>query len=596
MNFRQQVLAVVVGTSFVLLEPTKILALDAKEISTIAQEITVKVIQAQSGNTGSGVIIGRNDNSYSLITNYHVAGEGGVYRVQTPDGIEHSVKTKQELPGLDLMILTFESPKEYTIAELGNSDEVVPLQTVFVAGFPAMQDDLDLVSGQVRSIRKDIMINPEEAEGYALLYSNQTLPGSSGGAVVDENGLLVAINGESEVDPTTGRDISRGIPVNIYLSAIAKLTQEAELAEAEKERIAAEKRLAAEAIRQKAAEQEEKLLAAEAIAAEKAAQLEQQKAEARESKTGEGEVAYNMPQDQLPTKYLLTTDLEAHQDLVSSVVLSADQTKVITGSWDNTIRVWNAQTSELEQTLVGHESLVNSIAISDDGTTLVSASDDTTLKVWNLQTGELIQTLKGHNDVVNSVALAPDGKTAISASDDETIRIWNLETGKSELTLTGHEDWINSVVVSNDGKTIVSGSSDETVRVWDLQSGTLECTLEGHQDVVNTVAISPDGQTIVSGSDDETVKVWNWQTFELKHTFEVATGWVNTVDISADGTKVISGSDDGVIRMWSLTTYEPLAVLKGHEEMVSSVDLNLNGSTIVSVSDDQTMKIWHLQN
>ncbi|MFM2314777.1 MAG: hypothetical protein RLZZ04_4053 [Cyanobacteriota bacterium] len=596
MNFRQQVLAVVVGTSFVLLEPTKILALDAKEISTIAQEITVKVIQAQSGNTGSGVIIGRNDNSYSLITNYHVAGEGGVYRVQTPDGIEHSVKTKQELPGLDLMILTFESPKEYTIAELGNSDEVVPLQTVFVAGFPAMQDDLDLVSGQVRSIRKDIMINPEEAEGYALLYSNQTLPGSSGGAVVDENGLLVAINGESEVDPTTGRDISRGIPINIYLSAIAKLTQEAELAEAEKERIAAEKRLAAEAIRQKAAEQEEKRLAAEAIAAEKAAQLEQQKAEARESKTGEGEVAYNMPQDQLPTKYLLTTDLEAHQDLVSSVVLSADQTKVITGSWDNTIRVWNAQTSELEQTLVGHESLVNSIAISDDGTTLVSASDDTTLKVWNLQTGELIQTLKGHNDVVNSVALAPDGKTAISASDDETIRIWNLETGKSELTLTGHEDWINSVVVSNDGKTIVSGSSDETVRVWDLQSGTLECTLEGHQDVVNTVAISPDGQTIVSGSDDETVKVWNWQTFELKHTFEVAAGWVNTVDISADGTKVISGSDDGVIWMWSLTTYEPLAVLKGHEEMVSSVDLNLNGSTIVSVSDDQTMKIWHLQN
>lgn len=596
MNFQQQVLAIVVSASFVLLEPTKVLALDAREISTIAQEISVKVIQAQSGNNGSGVIIGRNDNSYSVITNYHVAGEGGVYQVQTSDGIQHSVKTKQELPGLDLMILTFRSPKEYTIADLGNSDEVVPLQTVFVAGFPAMQNNLDLVSGQVRSIRKDILINPEEAQGYALVYSNQTLPGSSGGAVVDENGLLVAINGESEVDPTTGRDISRGIPINIYLSAIAKLTQEAELAEAEKERIAEEKRLAAEAIRQKAAEQEEKRLAAEAIAEEKAAELEQQKAEARQAKTGEGDVAYNMSQDQLPTKYLLTTDLAAHQDQVSSVVLSADQTKVATGSWDNTIRVWNAQTSELEQTLVGHESLVNSIVISNDGTTLVSASDDTTLKVWNFKTGELIQTLKGHNDVVNSVALTPDGKTAISASDDETIRIWNLETGKSELTLTGHEDWINSVVVGNDGKTIVSGSSDETVRVWNLQSGTLECTLEGHQNVINTVAISPDGQTIVSGSDDETVKVWNWQSFELKHTFEVAAGWVNTVNISADGTKVISGSDDGVIRMWSLATYEPLALLEGHEEMVSSVDLNLNGSTIVSVSDDQTMKIWHLQN
>ncbi|MGL5074637.1 MAG: trypsin-like peptidase domain-containing protein, partial [Waterburya sp.] len=121
MNFQQQVLAIVVSTSFVLLEPTKVLALDAREISTIAQEISVKVIQAQSGNNGSGVIIGRKDNSYSLITNYHVAGEGGVYQVQTPDGTKHSVKTKQELPGLDLMVLTFDSPKEYTIAELGNS-------------------------------------------------------------------------------------------------------------------------------------------------------------------------------------------------------------------------------------------------------------------------------------------------------------------------------------------------------------------------------------------------------------------------------------------------------------------------------------------
>jgi WD40 repeat protein len=579
MNFQQQVLAVVVGVGIALSSPAKVFALDAREISGIARDITVKVIQAQTGNNGSGVIIERQNNIYSLVTNYHVAGEEGVYRIQTPDGIKHPVKTKQELPGLDLMVLTFESSEEYAIAELGNSDEVVPLQTIFVAGFPAIQNDLDLVSGQIRSIRQDIMINPEEAQGYALVYSNQTLPGSSGGAVVDENGLLVGINGESEIDPTTGRDISRGIPINIYLAAIAELSQKTEVAVAEQERIAEEKRLAEEAI-------------AEAEAASKA----EVEAEAEPAETDEGDLAYNTPPDQFPTQYLLGIDVEAHQDQVSAVVLSADQTKVITAGWDNTINVWNAQTGQLEKTLVGHKSLVNSIAISNDNTTLVSASDDTTLKVWNLQTGESIQTLTGHNDVVNSVVITADGKTAISASDDETIRIWNLATGKSELTLTGHEDWVNSVAVSADGQTIVSGSSDETVRVWDLGSGTLERTLEGHEDVVNSVAISPDGQTIVSGSDDETVKVWQWQTFELKHTFASDSGWVNTVAISADGQKVISGSDDALIRIWSLATYEPLSVLEGHEEMVSDVDLNLDGSTIVSVSSDQTAKIWQLQN
>ena len=156
MNFYQRVSIAIASTVVILSQPIKALALSARDISAIARDITVKVIQAQTGNNGSGVIIERQDGKYSVLTNYHVAGEDGVYRVQTPDGTKHQVDSKQELPGLDLMILTFDSTDEYSIADLGNSDDVVPLQTIFVAGFPAIQNDLDLVSGQVRSIREDI--------------------------------------------------------------------------------------------------------------------------------------------------------------------------------------------------------------------------------------------------------------------------------------------------------------------------------------------------------------------------------------------------------------------------------------------------------
>ena len=162
MNLQQQFSCAIAILAIALMQPLQAVALNARDISNIARNITVKVIQAQTGNNGSGVIIERQDNTYSVITNYHVAGEEGVYRVQTPDGTKHRVASKQELPGLDLMILTFESSDEYNLAELGNSDEVVPLQTIFVAGFPAIQNDLDLVSGQIRSIREDILINPEE--------------------------------------------------------------------------------------------------------------------------------------------------------------------------------------------------------------------------------------------------------------------------------------------------------------------------------------------------------------------------------------------------------------------------------------------------
>ena len=601
MNFKQKLSIAIASSVVVFSQPARVLALNARDISNIARDITVKVIQAQTGNNGSGVIIERQDNTYSVLTNYHVAGEEGVYRVQTPDGTKHQVKSKQELPGLDLMILTFNSSDKYNIADMGNSDEIVPLQTIFVAGFPAIQNDLDLVSGQVRSIREDVLLDPERDEGYALVYSNQTLPGSSGGAVVDEDGLLVAINGETERDPTTGRDISRGIPINIYLSAMEQLIRENEIAEAEKQE-------AAELARIKAAEAEERRLAREAAAKEEAEiKAEEQKAaqaaalEAREEAELEIEVGNSdeiaiLPPSNFPTEYLLSGNLEGHKDIIHSVVLSYDNQKVITGSWDDTIKVWNARTGKLEQTLVGHESLVNSVAIAPDDNTLVSASDDGTLKVWNLQTGESRQTLTGHNDVVNSVAIAPDGKTAVSVSDDETIRVWDLETGKSILTLTGHEDWINSVAISQDGQTVVSGSSDETVRVWDLNTGKLERTLTGHTNVVNSVAISPDGTTIASGSDDETVKIWDWKRWQLKHTFDSPQGWVNSVVISSDGKKVASGSDDSVIRVWSLEDYKPLASFEGHDDMVASIAVSSNASTIVSVSADKTIKIWQLQN
>ncbi len=148
------------------------------------------------------------------------------------------------------------------------------------------------------------------------------------------------------------------------------------------------------------------------------------------------------------------------------------------------------------------------VAISPDGNTIVSGSDDETIKVWDLATGTKKRTLTGHIDWVNSVAISPNGRTMVSGSCDETIKVWDLATGTKKRTLTGHTDWVNSVAISPDGRTMVSGSCDETIKIWDLATGTEKRTLSGHTDEVNSVAISPDGRTIVSGSQDKTIKVW----------------------------------------------------------------------------------------
>ena len=162
----------------------------------------------------------------------------------------------------------------------------------------------------------------------------------------------------------------------------------------------------------------------------------------------------------------------------------------------------------LLQTLTGHTGSVNSVALSADGQTLASGSYDETIKVWNLSTGQEVRTLTGHTDVVWSVAISADGQTLVSGSWDQTIKVWNLSTGQEVRTLTGHTDAVYSVAISADGQTLVSGSSDRTIKVWNLSTGQEMRTLKGHTGSVDSVALSADGQTLVSGSNDKTIKVW----------------------------------------------------------------------------------------
>jgi WD40 repeat protein len=154
----------------------------------------------------------------------------------------------------------------------------------------------------------------------------------------------------------------------------------------------------------------------------------------------------------------------------------------------------------LLRTLKGHSNSVNAVAVTADGKRAISGSSDNTLKVWDLTTGKEQFTLKGHSNSVNAVAVTADGKRAISGSSDNTLKVWNLTTGKEEFTLTGHSDSVNAVAVTADGKRAISGSFDNTLKVWDLTTGKEEFTLKGHSYSVNAVAVTADGKRAISGS------------------------------------------------------------------------------------------------
>jgi len=168
----------------------------------------------------------------------------------------------------------------------------------------------------------------------------------------------------------------------------------------------------------------------------------------------------------------------------------------------------------------GHSSWVYSVTFSPDGTRIVSGSSDYTIKLWDVATGREIRTFQGHSGSVASVAFSRDGGRIVSGSKDSSIKLWDVATGRVLRTFTDHPSpaVVTSVAFSPDGTRIVSGSWYNKVKLWDAATGREIRTFSGHSSFVRSAAFSPDGARIVSGSWDTTIKVWDAATGKLLYT------------------------------------------------------------------------------
>ena len=291
----------------------------------------------------------------------------------------------------------------------------------------------------------------------------------------------------------------------------------------------------------------------------------------------------------------LIRTLEGHWGGVMAVAITPDGRHAVSGSSDNTLRVWDLKGNEPPRVLEGHSYVVRAVAITPDGRHAVSGSNDSTLRVWDLKGNEPPRVLEGHSGWVRAVAITPDGRHALSGSDDNTLRVWDLEGHQPPRVLEGHSDWVVAVAITPDGRHAVSGSDDNTLRVWDLKGNEPPRVLEGQSGGVSAVAITPDGRHAVSGSDDNTLRVWDLKGNEPPRVLEGHSGGVSAVAITPDGRHAVSGSDDNTLRVWDLKGNEPPRVLEGHSGWVSAVAITPDGRHAVSGSSDNTLRVWDLK-
>ena len=297
-----------------------------------------------------------------------------------------------------------------------------------------------------------------------------------------------------------------------------------------------------------------------------------------------------------------------HKDSVLTAAWSPDGYRIASGSYDYTVKVWDAVTGWHSFTYTGHKDYVWSVTWSPNGKYIASGGGyyDKTVRVWDAANGNPIYIFDDYTDGVNSVVWSPDGKFIATGGYDKLIQVRDPFNRTTAYTLSGHTSEVKSVAWSPDGKYIASGSFDQTVRVWDASNGNPIYTLQ-HNNYVKAVTWSPDSKYIASstgdigtgGSGEHLVYIWDANKRHLVLKYPGHNDGVATVAWSPDrkyiasaGGNIKTGDGDTSVQVWDAFSGNKILTYSGHHKMVNAVSWSPEGSFIASASWDRTVQVW----
>ncbi|XP_032228222.1 transducin beta-like protein 3 isoform X2 [Nematostella vectensis] len=277
-----------------------------------------------------------------------------------------------------------------------------------------------------------------------------------------------------------------------------------------------------------------------------------------------------------------------------------DHLAVVTNS--NQLRLYNLETLDCRM-VEGHSKMILCLDVCADGTKIVTGSKDHTVRVWDVSDCSNPRCLavgNGHTHAVSGVAWSRTSQRfVISCSQDLTIKVWEATKKAAEessmfvkMTVKAHDKDINSVAVSPNDKLVVTGSQDKTAKVWRIADGILMGVARGHKRGVWCAQFSPFDKCIATASGDSTIKIWSLTDYTCVKTFEGHSNSVLKVVFISNGMQLITSGTDGLVKLWTIKTNECVQTFDEHQDKVWAIAVNKSQNAFCSGGADSAITLW----
>eukprot|EP00703_Trepomonas_sp_PC1_P000896 JAP95710.1 WD domain, G-beta repeat-containing protein [Trepomonas sp. PC1] len=279
---------------------------------------------------------------------------------------------------------------------------------------------------------------------------------------------------------------------------------------------------------------------------------------------------------------------------IRSIAFNNKQTQLCIGSDETSVLCWNLTPPIRSLKFIGHTAAVTSTCFGQS--VLVTGSADQTVRVWtpNVRGDSIFK--KAHSKPIRSVDISRDQRHILTASDDKSIKLFDIDLN-FKCNFNGHMNWVRCAKFSADQRLVASVADDNTLRMFDVRTQNQIMCIgqdQGLTTQLRKLQFSEDG-TFVAVCGLQDVQLWDVRSSQLLQHYSCTSGQVNDVCFGGGDKYMIAGTDQG-LKILDVKRGRSLYTIKGHEGPVTSVAYSPDGSVIASGGQDGRVLLFEVND